>query len=217
MRTSLFLAIVAAFLTAGCVTVFPKAEPARLYKLSPEVALAEPSGAPVMVVQKGPTSFARAAAGDSIITVTGSEVAAIAGARWAAPVQLQFDEALVAAFDAAPDLRLVTRGALGVQSVLRVEVRTFEARYLEGQQAPPTVVIEARADLTRLTDTRLSADQVFRAEAAASENRVGAIVQAYDAATADLLRQIVAWTEQQSRRELAQSIPAMRLAAVTVF
>lgn len=182
---------------SGCISLFPKAEPASTYKLNPTIPESTATPGSGGVVLRAPTAFTRLGASDKILTIVGSETATIAGARWAAPASVMFDEALVAAFDATPT-RLVTRGDLApADQVLRVEVRSFEARYLAGAGAAPTVVIEARASLTNLRDRTASGTRAFRASQAASDNRVSAIVDAYNAATSQVVNEIARWTETQ--------------------
>jgi cholesterol transport system auxiliary component len=43
------------------------------------------------------------------------------------------------------------------------------------------------------------AERVFSVEQPASENRVSAIVDAFDVATRDLNTQVIAWTDQNAR------------------
>jgi ABC-type uncharacterized transport system auxiliary subunit len=74
-------------------------------------------------------------------------------------------------------------------------VRTFEARYLQGQGAPPTVVVEVYAALSAPTDRQLTGQHIFSASVAAQENRGGAIAAAYDQATGQVLQQIVKWVD----------------------
>jgi cholesterol transport system auxiliary component len=117
-----------------------------------------------------------------------------------APATVLFDQALLAAFESAPGpVRLVSRGEL-VRSdyALRTDVRNFETRYDSGQDAAPTVVVRVRATLTRNQNSEVVGEQVFEASTRAGDNRVGAIVDAYDAATADVLKQLVAWTNTRT-------------------
>lgn len=202
------LALVAIALGAlsGCISVLPKAAPAQLYRFGadwPSAASASsPSGpdARVAVLLDGP-SFPRAAIGDAMLTTRGSEVAYIAGARWASPAVLMFNEAVQRAFDArAVRTRLTGRGELGrVQAVLRLEGREFQAEYAPGLGAPgsggpPTVVVSLRARLTR-PDGGVLAEQDFTARRAAAADRVSAIVPAFDAASVEVLTGVVAWTD----------------------
>ena len=136
------------------------------------------------------------AATDRILTKNGAETAYLQGARWAAPASVMFDEALAAAFDSST-VRLATRGEPGPpDAILRVEVRTFEARYLNGPAMPPTAVVEVRATLTSLKDRTLLGSKVFSSEKAANDNRVEPIIEAYDGAVGGVLEQVVRWTTE---------------------
>ena len=89
--------------------------------------------------------------------------------------------------------RLVTRGEVAkADYVLKLDVRTFEARY-PGPKLAPEVVVETRAMLTRNDNRELVAEEVFISRVQASENRVGSIVAAYDQATDEVISDIYAW------------------------
>lgn len=189
----------AAVALSGCVSLLPKAEPAQTYRFG---VAAEPAGGASQASQPGafgvlkaPTGFVRAAAGDQILTVeTNGQTAYIAGARWISPAQVLFDEALERAFDADPGrARLIARGEIGkAELVLKLDVRAFEAAYLNGAGLPPTIRVEVRALMTRNLDRSLVSDQLFTATAPASENRVGPITAAFDQAVAEVMTQVVA-------------------------
>ncbi len=57
------------------------------------------------------------------------------------------------------------------------------------------MVVTARARLLALPDRSVAAERTFTVQQPASENRVSAIVEAFDIATRDLNTQIVAWTD----------------------
>ena len=181
---------------SGCISLFPKAEPAGLYRFG-EAQVSAPKGPPgaMFGVLKTPSTFIRAAAGDRILTSTSGEVAYIAGARWVSPAFVLFEEAVARAFENDPGrARLIGRGEVGkAELMLRLEVRTFEADYVNGPKAAPEVVVRVRGVLSRSEDRALVGDQVFEARVMASDNRVSAIVPAYDQAVAKVLGEIVAW------------------------
>ena len=135
--------------------------------------------------------------GRSPVFVTGTETAYIAGARWVAPAAELYMESLENAFAAqATRVRLVgPREVVRSGRSLDVDMRAFEARY-DAPGAAPTVVITARARVTALPERNVTAERMFSVEQPASENRVSAIVAAFDTATRDLNTQIVAWTDQ---------------------
>ena len=205
-RTGILAAgLVVAMGLSGCVTVFPKSKAAQLYRF--DVAAADPATpAPVdgagFSVSRGPTSFAHGSDTDRILTVTGDQVAYIAEARWISSAAALFDEAESHAFDrSGRPAHLGRRGeSLNAPVALRLDVDAFEARYLDGPSAPPTVVIEIRAGLTRTSDHQLMASRIFESRKKVSENRVGEIVPGFDDALSDVMGQIVTWVTAEGAK-----------------
>lgn len=187
-------ALATALALGGCVSLFPKEKPVQTYSFKAAVAEVASAPKPAHTVLRGPTAFTRASSSDRILTRNGSQTAYLAGARWAAPASVMFDEALSAAFDSS-NVRLATRGEPGPpDAVLRVEVRTFEARYTNGAESAPTAVVEVRATLTSLANRQAIGSKIFTSRKAATDNRAGPIVDAYDGAVGDVLDQVVRWT-----------------------
>ena len=185
---------------SGCISLFPKDKPAGLYRFGHATTSAAssptaPASNKTFGVFKTATVFTRAAMGDRMLTMTNGEAAYIAGARWVSPAVVLFDEGVARAFEGANShARLVTRGETTKASMaLRLEVRSFEIDYVDGPKAAPEVLIEIRAVTTRNSAPNLVGDQVFQARVKATDNRVGAIVQAYDAANDKVLSDIVQW------------------------
>jgi cholesterol transport system auxiliary component len=185
---------------SGCISLLPKSKPAHLYRFG-EAVTAAPATAPASTVGVFRTSgsFQRESAGDRLLTVNGGQVAYVAETRWAAPATVLWDEAVLAAFDAAPGrVRLISRGEpASAAYILRLDVRNFEARYDHGPKAAPTVLVRVRAAMIRGTDKQV-AEKIFEASVPASGNRVSSIVPAYDKAVAQVLKEIVPWTEEQA-------------------
>lgn len=182
---------------SACISVFPKAKPSGMYRFgaTPPAASKGPPGA-MFGVLKAPTVFTRPSAGDRILTTgPGGEAAYVAGARWIAPASVQFDEALARAFDADPGrARLIGRGEVAkAQLVVRLEVRTFEAAYVDGPKSAPEVIVQVRGVINRTGDRALVGDQVFEAKVKAADNRVAPIVAAFDQANAKVIGDIVGW------------------------
>lgn len=190
-----------ALILGGCVTVFPKTKPVQLYRFGQDAAASATGagGVPVTVLH-APTSFTAAAAGDRILTSTGRQTAYIADARWVSPAAVLFDEAESRALSApGGPVRLIRRGQpASAPLMLRLDVETFEARYDEGSGGAPTVVVTIEGELTRLTDRQIVGARTFEVRKPAAGNRVGAIVEAFDAATSDALGQVSVWTAQQA-------------------
>lgn len=198
--TAAFAAVLSAGLgLAGCITLFPKAADATLYRFEAQTPAATAPAQRQATILHLPTRFTAASAGDRILTVTGSQAAYIAGARWVAPASTLFDEALNHAIETSASSRLASQGDLTRPDyTLRVDVLTFETRYLAGPRSPPTVVVQVRGSLAN-TRTRVTAgDTVLSATAEASDNRVGAIVEAYDQAVTQVVGEVVAWVGRQT-------------------
>jgi cholesterol transport system auxiliary component len=192
----------AALALSACVSLLPKAKPANLYRFGAAAsadAITAPQGK--VGVFRTNSTFQRESAGDRLLTVTGGEVAYVAETRWVAPAAVLWDEAVTAAFDADPGpVRLISRGEpASAEYILRLDVRNFEARYDHGPKAPPTVVVRVRVALTSGKDRGVVSERIFEAQATAADNRVGAIVPAYDRAVAQVLKEVVAWTTEQAR------------------
>ncbi|HRD46080.1 MAG TPA: ABC transporter, partial [Caulobacter sp.] len=98
-RLAIAVLAVAAVGLSGCISLFPKAEPAQLYRLQAKTtAEAAPAGPPFGVLRLT-TAFPRASAGDRILTIgDGGQAAYIAGARWVSPAAVMFDEQTSLAF-----------------------------------------------------------------------------------------------------------------------
>jgi len=191
------LALVAVSL-GGCFSLFPKAEPSLLYRLdaNPPAAATAPSPAKGIDVIRARIEFNRAAATDRILTVTGGQAAYIAGSRWVSPAPVLFEEALERAFANSPTAPRLTQlgGASGARAVLRLTVDNFETRYDNGPETIPSAYVRVRAELLDNRTRALLGYRVFEGRANASDNRVSAIVQAYDAATTQALSALADWT-----------------------
>jgi cholesterol transport system auxiliary component len=192
--------LAASLALSGCITLFPKAAAVQLYRFGeqpPAVDAKAATGAPFNL-QRAQTTFERAAQSDAILTSNGSETAFLSGSRWVAPAVVLFDEAVDRAFNAGGPAHLIPRGETSLSGAsLKLTVETFEARYSGAKDAAPTVVVRVHGILMRVADRHPLAEQTFEVRKAADDNRMGAIVSAFDAATNDAIGQIVAWTELQ--------------------
>jgi cholesterol transport system auxiliary component len=177
------------------VSLLPKADPSQLYRFGAEGPQVQVASGTRFGVLKLPTSFVRASASDRILTVTGGEAAFVKEARWVSPAAVLFDEAVNRTFQTPGGrARLITRGEVAqADYTLKLDVRSFEARYRGGPKAPPEVVVDVRATLTRSGDRALVGEKVFAATIQASNNRMGAIVPAFDQATDQVVGELYAW------------------------
>ena len=201
--TTLRAALCAALLLGltGCISLFPKQSPAQLYQfgVATAPAPAAPAGASYNVLHLS-TGFTLPAQGDRILTTNGTEAAYIAGSRWVSPASTLFDQAEQQAFDQSGGAaRLLHRGDPAAAPIgLTLQVQSFEARYGGDPKAAPTIVVTVHAMLTGAADRKVLGDQTFVSRIQASDNRVSAIVDAFNAATTEVLTQLVGWTNQRA-------------------
>jgi cholesterol transport system auxiliary component len=199
---ALAAAAAASLALGGCITVFPKSTPVQLYRFGGTTAAVDPkvAGAAPFNLQRAATLFTRPAQSDLILTSNGTETAYISGARWVAPATVLFDEAVARAFDVPGEpARVTPRGETGLSGMmLKLDVETFEASYRSGKDVAPVVIVRVRGLLTRSADRSVIDEQTFEAKAPADANRVGAIVHAFDTATAEVISQVVAWTDKEA-------------------
>jgi cholesterol transport system auxiliary component len=188
---------------AACVSVFPTTKPAALYSFG----LAEGPSTPPSTGARGvvlePLTFPREATTDGILTVEGPEISYLADARWTTAAPVLFRQAMNHAFDAsAAGARLMNRGEVGpAAALLQVEVVRFQAEYA-APKSPPVAHVTLRITLSRPNGTRIDA-AVYDVQKPAAENRVAAIVAAYDSATGEALTDLARWVDQKT-----QALPA---------
>jgi cholesterol transport system auxiliary component len=192
------LSLIAIGLT-GCISLLPKEKPSQLYRFGVDVAApaAAPSTNERFTVRAAPLSFERAAAGDRILTVSGDQVAYVGAARWVSTAASLFESAESSAFNMlAGQSRLLAPGEPAAGDyVLKVDVRSFEARYDHGTNAAPEIVVEVYAALADRKDPRLGGNRLFRAVEPTGSNSVHAIASAFDKAVAAVLKDLVAWVD----------------------
>lgn len=190
--------ILASFLAAGCVSVFPKTAPDQLYRFgaTPLARPVAPAGARP-AVEALPIDFDRAAAGDLILTLNGDEAAYIKGSRWITSASSLFEQAMESAFAADQGtVRLMARGeAVRPDYLLKLSVRGFEARYTHGRSAAPDIVVEVYAAISKSTDRTLAGEKTFTVSVPAADNRMGAIAGAFDSAVGRVLSELVSWVD----------------------
>ena len=194
---------VLAVAVSGC-QLLSTPEPVQMYRFGGggEPMIVERSAAidPVTLSLRR-VEFPDASGGDRILGVTGAEAAYIAGARWVSPARQLYTETLEDAFaDQSEAVRVIGRQeVVDTDMALDLDFRTFEARY-DAPGAVPMVVVSARAQLIVFPSRAVAAERTLTASMPAGENRVSAIVAAFDSAIADLNTELVAWTEAQSAR-----------------
>jgi len=204
---------------SGCVSLFPKSDPAQLYAFgrgwsAPAPVAASFAGDRVGVLL-APLGFPRAAQGDELLTFTGTEAAYIGESRWVAPAVVLFREAVEGRFEQVGQrTRLVGRGDIGsIALLLRLDVREFEAVY-PFPDAVPDVAVSVRATLTRVDGGGVD-ERTFAVRRPAEANRVSAIVSGLDDASREVVDEIVAWSDAAAAALPSATPPALASSPAT--
>lgn len=200
MRLPRAIAALALALPLGACALLGGGDPAQLYRFGADAAPAPAVSGTSFGVLKATTDFVEAGAGDKILTVNQGQAAYIKDARWVSPASILFDELVDRTFQGSEGrARLITRGEVAkADYVLKLDVRTFEARY-PAPKAAPLVVVETRALLTRNDNREVVGERVFTATAQATENRVSAIADAFDRASDQVVGEIYTWVNSGGR------------------
>ena len=194
--------LLATLAMSGCA-LMNGGKPSTLYRLGAGTAADPVAGAPnslpTVILYPG-SSFARPSEGDQILTVTGSEAAYIAQARWVAPAKEMFDSETIRQLQRGPISVLRAGDPPRSAYVLAVDVSRFDAEY-SSAGAAPVVVIDGRVKLMRVADRQIVGDWPVTAREPATENRVSAIVAAFDRATVS----VTSWVAELTNSTIARN------------
>lgn len=211
-----FFALACAGLAAGCISVLPEAGPAPdVYRLAAGggTATIAAVGADARDVAEGPIITvptplaARALNTDRLAVVTdGNMISYAAGARWDETAPHVIQEAVITRLEADPRFGAGVRPEDSVVGdyELRLDVRRFEAVYEDGADAAPTIHVVARMRLVRREARALLGADEIAVAVPASQNRVSAIVAAFETALDRVTAQAADWTHGTAARDPAE-------------
>jgi cholesterol transport system auxiliary component len=193
-RSALLATALAASALAGCVSGLRSSVPApQTYLLDLQLA---PVAADVAAAHENLLVLApRAAPGlgtDAIAVLRpGGRLDYYLGARWAAAAPAMLQTLAIDALRPSQRFALVEPDTdpFPADYVLSLEVRHFEARYGDG--GPPTIHVTLIASIGRRGVSALSANVIADSEVKAQDNRLQAVVAAFEQATAKALDKLV--------------------------
>jgi cholesterol transport system auxiliary component len=114
-----------------------------------------------------------------------------AASRWAAPASVLIESVMIDALRATGSFSAVFDDSAPFAPVysLRCALRRFEADYTSGSRTP-TVQVALDCTLGRHRDRKLLASFTARGSSVASEDRLNAVVAAFEAATATAMKEL---------------------------
>lgn len=192
-------ALVAALVAMpGCATVSSLNSSARAlatYELNPLPAQATARGGSRLVFVAEPTAPA-AVATDRIVIKPNALAIALAGdGRWVEPAPAHVRNLIARSLANTGRYAFVTTGTIGPLPDFTVltDIEAFEAELLPPGGAPARVVVSMTLSVVRDADGRLVSGRRFSRTAEAADTDALALVSAFEAANAALLREAVAW------------------------
>jgi cholesterol transport system auxiliary component len=192
----MLLLLMASACLAGCGSLFQtKAAPPTMYLLS--MAKPAPENAVALPVDVGvlkPTVRAGLDTDRIALLYPDRRLDYFANVRWSGPVDQLIQELVVQEFHASSGVRNVSGDASAFSSGywLELEVADFQAEYGTTAANPPGIHVKLLARVGSSADRRVLARFEADATVAATDNRMSAIVDAYNHAADKALSVIVA-------------------------
>ena len=194
MKLAASAAILGLTLT-GCINVLPKTKPVTLYRFAftpPEGQAVTPSAAIPVALSLGAIQFPQDSAGDRVTTVEDNEISYVAQARWTAPVESLFNDAVSEGFARSDgQVRLDTRGLTMAPYRLDISVRRFETMYTHNK---PTVSVALDARIIRMSDKAVVGQKFITEEVDTKRNNMEVMVDGYNQATTAAVNDLVAFS-----------------------
>ncbi len=217
LRAALAATVTGAF--AGCVEIpLGRESPPRLYVLTPKSTYPENTPkADWQLLVETPVSpaglnTARIALQDSPVELRYFEYA-----NWIDYAPKMVQALIIESFENSGKIVSVGREQIGLRSdfVLKTELREFQAEYEDrlsfdtkelGPGAPaPWVRVRLNAKLVKMPQREIVAHQTFERRVRAQENRMNAIIDAFDDALGKTLKSVVVWTLETGDKEKASA------------
>lgn len=193
LRAACLAAALAAL--GACSTLGKLDEAAELYTLTPKSRFDE--GLPNVFWQltvDTPVAPANVNTGRILLAQTATSSDYYANAAWTDRAPLMVQTLIIDSFENSKRIVAVSRDTIGLRAnyILQTDLREFQAEYYHG--GPPIVRVRIAAKIVRMPDRQIIGARGFERCYRAKENKLPAIVRAYDDALGSVLRRLVGWT-----------------------
>ena len=185
---------------SGCSAFSQAAAPLDAYTLQPLAMTGAASGGSRHLVVELPTASGALTTDRILIKPNALQAEYLPKGRWVDPVPELVQGLLVASLQNSGQYRLVGRDGAGMTPdfVALVEVNQFQAE-TPGGDAPTVVRVAMTVSLLDVTDRTLRATRRFAASAQTMGSDPLTLVSAFDAATGQVLTEVVGWVGQTAR------------------
>ena len=202
----ILLSVVLASLLGACTGVLPgTGPPPDLYTLTPKSTY--PDTLPRVnwqLVIEEPVAAGGLNTQSIALREIHLELAYFAGARWTERATRLVQTLLVESFENTGKIVAVGRQVIGLRSDINVksELREFQAEYFDGQDRAPNVRVRLNVKLIRQPRREIVASQNFEALLRAPGTSMPIIIETFDEALGDVLKDVVRWTLEEGEKAL---------------
>lgn len=181
---------------SGCAgLVGPRGEPPQLYRLTPKSNFRKdlPQVSWALLIDR-PTSGAGIDVPRIALMRSPVTLEYYAKAAWTDRATRMVQGLISESFENTNAIGAVGPEALGLRAdfLLKTELREFQIEYFDGGK--PIAHVRINTKLVRALDRRILEGRIFGAKVPASEDKIGAIIEAYDEALNQVLKELVIWT-----------------------
>ena len=187
----------AAAVLPGCVSLLPDPAPAdsvyRLFVARERV----PQKATALVIRVDRPSASNVfETQDILVSPDGRRLAVAGNARWAEVIPVLVQESLVDVMGQRPNLvGVIPSSGARTDTRIHLTIKSFEARFDNGQDNPPLAVVHYSVALANAADRNFLGSFDIEKTVRASEARVTSIVDAMDEANKQAMNAIADWVQ----------------------
>lgn len=183
---------------SACGSLLPGGgPPPNLYTLSPKTTFSQdlPNVSWQLVVEE-PSAAGGLATQRIALRTNLLELDYFAGSRWTEGAPRLVQTLLVESFENTGKIVAVGRQSIGLRSDfnLKSELREFQAEYINGENAAPSVRVRLNAKIIRQPRREIMASKNFEAVFPARNASMEGIIEAFDEALGKVLKRMVEWT-----------------------
>jgi cholesterol transport system auxiliary component len=194
MRSARGLAAGALLAVAGCGGLHSDQPPVQVYTLDPVTAESKPeaAGDAASLLVLRPQAAPGLDTEHIALRRSAQRLDYYAASRWPAPLPEFLQSLAIEALRASGKFRSVQpdRGAFAADEVLQIEIRRFQAEY--AGEGAPVVHVQLLATLGRRNDRSVLASVSAEGSAPAAENRMQAVIAAFQSAVGTALTDLAA-------------------------
>lgn len=207
-RSHIAILLALSVVAAGCGQLIPQGPAADLYNLTPKSTF--PQNLPTVdwqLVVEEPIAAGGLDTDRIALRPSPTELKYFAGSRWAERAPRMVQTLLVESFENTGRIMAVGRQVIGLRSDfnLKTELREFQAEYFEGTQAPPQIRVRINAKIVAQPRQAIVGSKTFEALVESEANNVGAIVEGFDQALGEVLKDLVSWVLQMANASRTSS------------